>query len=194
MASAAFCGNARAWIGPRCRSGAAHAAAATSPTSLCGPAGSAPALPELLQSYRYELQAGGFAHGVGGYEQGSFDLNPELVLPRLPLFQDQWWSVFVPRPHAGGLINLDGRTSAALCGRAVELPAALSDVFPSCSWMAPGTTAIQNPPPGRAGLGCPYLFHVGGSIGYAITEHWTAMVTFDHLSDGHYIFGISVRR
>ena len=45
--------------------------------------------------------------------------------------------------------------------------------------------------PGNSGLGCPALCHVGGSLGYAITEHWTAMATFDHLSNGHYIFGIN---
>ena len=35
----------------------------------------------------------------------------------------------------------------------------------------------------------PTLIAMG--FGYAITEHWTAMLTFDHLSNGHYIFGIN---
>src|SRR5580693_2407400 len=35
--------------------------------------------------YRIEVRFGGFAHGVGGNEKGTYDLNPELVLPRLPL-------------------------------------------------------------------------------------------------------------
>src|ERR1700681_1617792 len=49
--------------------------------------------------YRIEVRFGGFLHGVGGNEKGTYDLNPEVVFPRLPVFQTQWWNVFVPRPH-----------------------------------------------------------------------------------------------
>jgi lipid A 3-O-deacylase len=151
----------------------------------------APVLPEFYDPYRYELRLGGFLHSVGGYEQGTYDLNPEFVLPRLPLFQGQWWSVFVPRPHAGALLNLEGRTSAYYAGALWSFPLPYRTFFELFVDGAGHNGFQNNPPPGRAALGCPLLFHVGGSLGYAITEHWTVMATFDHLSNGHYIFGIN---
>jgi hypothetical protein len=161
------------------------------PAPYIAPAAPPPLPPEFYNPYRYELRFGGFLHSVGGYEKGSFDLNPELVLPRLPLFQDRWWSVFVPRPHAGALVNLEGRTSAVYAGALWTLPLPYRTFFELFVDGAKHNGFDTNPPPGRAALGCPYLFHVGGSLGYAITEHWTVMATFDHLSNGHYIFGIN---
>jgi lipid A 3-O-deacylase len=141
--------------------------------------------------YRIEVRFGGFAHGVGGNEKGTYDLNPELVLPRLPFAQGQWWSVFVPRPHVGALANLEGRTSAFYAGALWSFPLPYRTFFELFVDGAIHDGYQFNAPPGRSGLGCPALFHVGGSLGYAISEHWTAMITFDHLSDGHYIFGIN---
>ena len=89
----------------------------------------APPAPPLVQPaayfydpYRIEVRLGGFLHGVGGAEKGTYDLNPELVFPRLPFFQTQWWNVFVPRPHVGGMINLEGRTSDLYAGALWSFP------------------------------------------------------------------------
>jgi lipid A 3-O-deacylase len=141
--------------------------------------------------YRIEVRFGGFFHGVGGAEKGTYDLNPELILPRLPLFQNQWWNVFVPRPHVGGMVNLEGRTSDLYAGALWSFPLPYRTFFELFVDGAIHNGVENNPLPGHSGLGCPALFHVGGSFGYAITEHWRAMLTFDHLSNGHYIFGIN---
>ena len=141
--------------------------------------------------YRVEVRFGGFLHGVGGNEKGTYDLNPELVLPRLPFYQGRWWSVFVPRPHLGALANLEGRTSAFYAGALWSFPLPYRTFFEIFVDGAIHDGYQNNAPPGHSGLGCPALFHVGGSLGYAITAHWTAMVTFDHLSNGHYIFGVN---
>ena len=127
---------------------------------------------------------------MGGAEKGTYDLNPEFVFPRLPLFANQWWNVFVPRPHVGALANLEGRTSAFYAGALWTFPLPYRTFFELFVDGAIHNGVQNNPLPGHSGLGCPALFHVGGSLGYAITEHWSAMVTFDHLSDGHYIFGV----
>jgi lipid A 3-O-deacylase len=150
-----------------------------------------PVLPGLYDPYRIELRFGGFAHGVGGNEKGTFDLSPELVMPRLPFFQSAWWNVFVPRPHVGANVNLEGRTSAVYAGALWSFPLpyrTFFELFVDGAIHNGVQTAVV---PGRSTLGCPALFHVGGSLGYAITEHWTVMATFDHLSNGHYIFGIN---
>lgn|GEM_PF-1022015 len=141
--------------------------------------------------YRIEVRFGGFVHGAGGNEKGTYDLNPELVLPRLPLFQNQWWNVFVPRPHVGGLANLEGRTSSLYAGALWSFPLPYRTFFELFVDGAVHNGTAINALPGHASLGCPALFHVGGSLGYAITEHWSATVTFDHLSNGHEIFGIN---
>jgi hypothetical protein len=41
--------------------------------------------PTLRDPYRFEVRFGGFAHGVGSVEKGTFDLNGELVFPRFPM-------------------------------------------------------------------------------------------------------------
>jgi Lipid A 3-O-deacylase (PagL) len=145
----------------------------------------------LYDPYRIEVRFGGFLHGVGGNEKGTYDLSPELVFGRLPLFANQWWNVFVPRPHLGVNANLEGRTSAFYAGALWSFPMPYRTFFELFVDGAIHNGYENNAPPGHSGLGCPELFHVGGSFGYAITEHWTAMVTFDHLSNGHYIFGIN---
>jgi hypothetical protein len=147
--------------------------------------------PGFYDPYRIEVRFGGFLHGVGGAEKGTYDLNPELVLPRLPLFQNQWWNVFVPRPHVGLMANLEGRTSDVYAGALWSFPLPYRTFFELFVDGAIHNGVEYHALPGHSGLGCPALFHVGGSLGYAITEHWTAMVTFDHLSNGHYIFGIN---
>jgi lipid A 3-O-deacylase len=161
------------------------------------PPAAAPAPPltrpafDLIDPYRIEVRFGGFLHGVGGNEKGTYDLNPEFVFPRLPLFQTQWWNVFVPRPHIGGMVNLEGRTSAFYAGALWTFPLPYRTFFELFVDGAIHNGVENDALPGRSGLGCPALFHVGGSLGYAITEHWSAMLTFDHLSNGHVIFGIA---
>ena len=157
---------------------------------LCGPAAGA-AGAYFYDPYSIEVRLGGFLHGVGGAEKGTYDLNPELIFPRLPFFQTQWWNVFVPRPHVGGMVNLEGRTSDLYAGALWSFPLPYHTFFELFVDGAIHDGVENNPQPGHSGLGCPALFHVGGSFGYAITEHWHAMLTFDHLSNGHYIFGIN---
>jgi len=41
-----------------------------------------------------------------------------------------------------------------------------------------------------SGLGCPALFHAGFSFGVAISEHWNALASLEHLSNGK-TFGVN---
>jgi lipid A 3-O-deacylase len=178
--------------------GSAHGADLLPAPPPAPPPSAAPPPPPLARPgsgfydpYRTELRFGGFLHGVGGSEKGTYDLSPELVFPRLPVFENQWWSVFVPRPHVGGNFNLEGRTSALYAGALWSFPLPYRTFFELFVDGAVHNGVQNNALPGHSPLGCPALFHVGGSLGYAITEHWSAMVTFDHLSNGHVIFGIN---
>jgi lipid A 3-O-deacylase len=138
----------------------------------------------------YELRFGAFAHGVASAEQHTFDLNPELVLPILPFGQSGSWRLLIPRPHLGALINLEGRTSSVYAGGLWTIP--LHDRFFGELFLDGaahnGYTAV--PPPGHSDLGCAFLFHAGVSSGYHFNSHWSLMLTFDHQSNGHSIFGV----
>ncbi len=145
--------------------------------------------PMVYDPEGFEFRFGGFAHGVGGAEQGTYDLNGEFVTPRLPFFEDSWWSVFMPRANVGGLLNLEGRTSAVYAGALWTIPLPAHFFAEGFLDADLHNGYLNNPPPGHSGLGCRYMFHDGGSLGYKVSEHWKVMFTFDHQSNGHGIFG-----
>jgi lipid A 3-O-deacylase len=146
---------------------------------------------DATEAAGYEVRLGAFTHGVGGAERNTYDLNPEFLFPRLPFGRDRWWHLLLPRPHVGGLINLEGRTSSVYAGALWTLPVTqrlFGELFFDGATHNGYTNAA---PPDRSELGCAYLFHVGGSIGYYFSEHWSWMATVDHESNGHSVFGIA---
>jgi lipid A 3-O-deacylase len=141
-----------------------------------------------IDPYRFDVRFGAFAHGVGGAEHNTADINAEFVFPRLPFGQTDWWNVAMPRPHFGGLGNVWGRTSAAYVGALWTVP--LSTRFFGEAFVDGAVhDGSLNGGSEQAALGCRALFHAGASLGYAITPEWSAMVTFDHLSNGKSLFG-----
>ena len=140
------------------------------------------------EGYRWTARAGLFLHGAGSYEQNTYDINAELLSPRLTLGIDQGWRYFVPRVHLGGSANLSGRTSFAYTGLVWNVPVFTKAFFEGFIGPAihngslPGTATM-------AGLGCPYLFHLGISSGYHFTENLSAVFTFEHLSNGKELLG-----
>jgi hypothetical protein len=147
----------------------------------------APPIP-YIDPYRYDVRFGAFAHGVGGAEQNTVDVNAEFVFPRLPFAQGEWWNFTIPRPHLGALGNVSGRTSSAYAGALWTVP--LTTRFFGEGFVDGAVTdGSLTGGPDQAALGCRALFHAGVSLGYAITPEWSAMVSFDHLSNGKSLFG-----
>jgi hypothetical protein len=146
--------------------------AATSFVSVSEPPGS-----------QFEARFGAFAAGIGSVEQGTADLNASFLTPRLNVGLPGYAAYLLPRLQLGGAINLEGRTSFAYTGIAVTLP-----VFSKLFFEPFVGGAIHNgsltATPTFSGLGCPLLFHAGFSFGLALTEHWNALATFEHLSNG----------
>lgn len=146
--------------------------------------------PAVFDPLRYEVRLGAFAHGIGGVERGTYDLNPEFILPRLPFGYGAWWRPLMPRPHIGGLINLQGRTSSIYAGALWTEPMP-HRLFAELFFDGATHNGYTNDaPPDRSDLGCGFLFHVGGSFGYRFLSHWSVMATVDHESNGHSVFGI----
>lgn len=139
-------------------------------------------VPSLYDPTRWEIRFGGFMHGVGSIEKNTWDVNGEIVLPQF-FSPAGYWSVLVPRVHAGVNGNVNGRTSVVYAGLLWTLP-----VFDRFFLEAFADGAFHNGSlPGdltHNALGCNPLFHVGGSAGYRFDRHWSLMFTFDHLSNG----------
>jgi lipid A 3-O-deacylase len=148
------------------------------------PARAAVMVADLYDPTRWEVRFGGFAHGVGSVEKGTWDVNGEIVLPQF-FGKDPigWWSWLLPRLHAGVNANSGGRTSVVYAGLLWTFPITerlFTEVFFDGARHNGSLTGDAT----HNALGCDWQFHVGGSIGYRISSQWSAMFTFDHLSNG----------
>jgi hypothetical protein len=137
-----------------------------------------------------DARFGGFIHGVGSAERNTYDINASFLTPRLNLGVPGYWAYFLPRLQFGGALNLEGRTSFAYAGVALTLPITQRIYFEPFVGGADHNGSLT-PTATLSGLGCPLLFHAGSSVGVSITEHWTVLGTFEHLSNGKGIFGVN---
>jgi len=130
-----------------------------------------------------EARFGAFSHGVGGDEQGSVDLNAEVVFSRLWTWSPTWnW--LIPRPHLGAMVNTANKTSYVYAGGLWSY-----DITPKFFVEGFFGGAIHNGSlegdATHSALGCRGQYHVGGSMGYHITQPLSVMFTFDHISNGN---------
>ena len=134
----------------------------------------------------FEARLGVFAHSVGATEAGGVDANVELLLPRLPNDLPEQYKFLVPRPQFGAMINTAGKTSYGYAGVVWTLNI-LPQFFlePMFGGAVHDGNATATPVPDENTLGCRVLFHTGLSGGYRLTEQWTALLTWDHISNAH---------
>jgi len=136
-----------------------------------------------------EVRIGGFAHSVAGAEYGSADVNFELQGPRLPFPVPDRFKVLVPLPDIGAMINTAGKTSYAYLGvvwRLNLLPRTF--IEPAFGGAIHNGNASSIPQPGQVTLGCRTLFHTGISGGYRLSDRWTVLGTWDHISNADTCF------
>jgi lipid A 3-O-deacylase len=163
--------------------------AAAAPPPPAPPAVYTPAAPQTpAPGDSFEARFGAFYHGVGSVEQNTYDLSGALVSPRLNFGLQGYWAYLLPRFDVGGSYNTGGRTSFAYVDMLLTLPITSWLFFEPFLGGAVHNGSLT-PTPTFSGLGCPLLFHAGWSFGFPITEHWSALATFEHLSNGKGIFG-----
>jgi lipid A 3-O-deacylase len=134
----------------------------------------------------FEARLGVFAHAVGSTEAGSVDANVELLLPQFPNDLPEQYKFLIPRPQFGAMINTDGRTSYGYAGVVWTLNILPSFFLePMFGGAVHDGNATATPVPDENTLGCRVLFHTGLSGGYRVTDQWTALLTWDHISNGH---------
>ena len=131
----------------------------------------------------FEFRAGVFG-STWGHERGELNLNGEVLFPKF-LRVENWADILIPRLQVGATGSVGGGTSYAYVGPIWT--AAYERVFVDLSLGG----AIHNgeigdmTDPNRNRLGgCRVIYHVGSDIGYRLTDTWSAMLTFDHISNG----------
>ena len=137
--------------------------------------------PSLLSEFRFGFSA----HDPWGPERGSGNLAGELLFAKPFTTADLFTSYFIPRPHVGGSLNFDGRTSYGYAGLTWSVDLA-QRVFVEGSLggaIHDGNGHPHLAPPGRQALGCSPLFREAGSVGVRLSTQWSLMATVEHLSD-----------
>lgn len=144
------------------------------------------ASPQTARLLISEIRGGLFAHGPGSREDGSIDVNGELLFSKPMIFSDPLMTLLVPRIHIGTTINTAGDTSQAYAGLTwnydftakIFIEGSVGAAFHS------GKTGRLFPPD-RLSLGCSPLIRGSGSLGYRISDNWTVMATVEHISNAN---------
>jgi lipid A 3-O-deacylase len=144
----------------------------------------APAQPSFLSEFRMGFSAQD-PWGPEG-DDGSANLTGEILLAKPFTASDLFTSYFIPRPHIGGSVNFDGRTSFAYTGLTWTF-----DVTPSLFVEGSLGGAIHNGEDNKSAdpfshhqaLGCSPLFRESGSVGVRLSANWSVMATIEHLSN-----------
>lgn len=148
-----------------------------------------PAFPQTpaQQSFVSELRFGLSAQDPWGPEgrDGSANLTGEILLAKPFTASDLFTSYFIPRPHIGGSLNFDGKTSFAYTGLTWTV-----DITPSLfvegslgGAIHNGKDDVNDPFSDRQALGCSPLFRESGSVGVRLSANWSVMATVEHLSN-----------
>jgi hypothetical protein len=143
----------------------------------------APSQPNFLSEFRFGLSAQD-PWGTEGRD-GSANLTGEILFAKPFTASDLFTSYFIPRPHVGGSLNFDDRTSFAYAGLSWTI-----DVTPNVFVEGSLGGAIHNgknsahPLSDRQDVGCSPLFRESGSVGVRLSANWSVMATIEHLSDG----------
>jgi hypothetical protein len=139
--------------------------------------------PGILSEFRFGLSAQD-PWGAEGRD-GSANLSGELLLAKPFTASDLFTSYFIPRPHVGGSVNFDGRTSFAFAGLSWTF-----DVTPNLfvegslgGAIHDGKGTVRDPLDDHQALGCSTLFREAGSVGVRLSANWSVMATIEHLSN-----------
>lgn len=134
-----------------------------------------------------ELRLGIFLHNAEDFDddndESGIDINVELLLGR-PNFQfrNSYLQHFLtPRPHIGGQVNTEGDTSQFYFGVTWDVDLT-EDLFFETSFGG----AVHDGPLDEAGVrsfGCSLNFRESASLGYRVTENWSALLTIEHMSN-----------
>jgi len=141
------------------------------------------AQPSFISEFRFVLSAQDPWGSEG--RDGSANLTGELLFAKPFTASDLFTSYFIPRPHIGGSLNLDGMTSFAYAGLTWTV-----DVTPNVFVEGSLGGAVHNGKGHSVNAfdrhqspGCSPLFRESGSVGVRLSANWSLMATVEHLSN-----------
>lgn len=138
--------------------------------------------PSLLSEFRFGFSA----QDPWGPERGSANAAGEVLLAKPFTAADLFTSYFIPRPHVGGSLNFDAKTSYAYAGLTWTVDVT-PRVFVEGSLGGAVHNGSTNPhvtAPGQQALGCAPLFRESGSVGVRLSDKWSMTATVERLSNG----------
>lgn len=152
------------------------------------PSGLAPPLFARSSLASWEIRAGGYAHNPFlNRERRSADLNLEVLTPKLADAPTPELAILIPRINFGTTIAFASRnTTLGYAGFAWTIEP-IDRVFLEGSIgvaVHDGYTGNIRRIDNRAELGCNPLIHASGTLGYRLTDHWSLMLTLQHVSNG----------
>jgi hypothetical protein len=168
-----------------CAAGAALSADLGTRTAIA-----TPVLPveTRLASDFFEVRGGLMKHQLVGPkhdEEASWNINGEVVLPSLfkatgTSFQDV---LFAPRFHVGGMVNVEGLTSYGYAGLTWTFDLTPRWFFETSFGAGYSDGKTDRIFRDRIDVGCRLGFHETFSLGYRLTDNWSVMGTFAHVSN-----------
>lgn len=138
--------------------------------------------PSLLSEFRFGFSA----QDPWGPERGSGNAAGEILFSKPFTPADLFTSYFIPRPHVGGSLNFDARTSYAYAGLTWTADVT-PRVFVEGSFGGAVHNGSRNPSftaADQQALGCSPLFRQSGSLGVRLSDKWSMTATVEHLSSG----------
>jgi len=130
----------------------------------------------------WEARLGVAAANPGGRESGLFNLNGEVVTPRVPVLNDRFASAFLPRFHLGSSVNFNG-TRYAYAGATwtVDLSKAVFVEASLGAALNDGKTGAVIPE-NRLNLGCNGGSREAAALGVRLSDRWSLVATLEHFS------------
>lgn len=131
-----------------------------------------------------ELRGGVLAHNPAGRENGSADVNLELLFVKPIQPANPVMAFLVPRIHLGTTINTVGDTSSVYAGFTwtYDFTDKLFAEVGAGAGFHNGKTS-RFVPTDRISLGCSPLFRESASLGYRFSPNWRVMATVEHMSN-----------
>ena len=131
-----------------------------------------------------ELRGGVLAHNPAGRENGSADVNLELLFVKPIQPANPVMAFLVPRIHLGTTINTVGDTSSVYAGFTwtYDFTDKLFAEVSAGAGFHNGKTS-RFVPADRISLGCSPLFRESASLGYRFSPNWSVMATVEHVSN-----------
>jgi len=138
--------------------------------------------PSLLSEFRFGFSA----QDPWGPERGPVAVAGEVLLAKPFTVADLFASYFIPRPHFGGSLAVDSRTSYAYAGLtwSVDLTARIFVEGALGGAVQDGKTDPRFAYRESPSPGCSPVFREAGSIGVRLSGQWSLVATLEHLSQG----------